>query len=91
MTEARALAEPMLPVKVDGKVLSMLVDSGATHSTITGTVDTALLFSTTLSLTGFSGKAEILPFTKPLTTEVRGKRLSYSFISAYNSPVHLFG
>ncbi|XP_061120925.1 uncharacterized protein LOC133143150 [Syngnathus typhle] len=83
----------MLHVTVEGKPVKMLVDTGATYSSINTALPVSSLSKKTTTLVGFSGQPRTLPFTKPLETVITrtGCRLWHKYIHSTDTPINLMG
>ncbi|XP_057680077.1 uncharacterized protein LOC130908551 [Corythoichthys intestinalis] len=83
----------MLQVTVAGQTIHMLVDTGATYSSININLPPAALSKKTTTLVGFSGLPQILPFTKPLDTTIKntGQRFWHTYIHSLGTPINLMG
>ena len=89
---ATPLDEPTLNLKVNGKNVSFLGDTGATHLTIRKDVmPTAPLSLQRVNVVGISGIAKKIPRTQNLTVEYGPFEVHHAFLLAANSPVNLLG
>ncbi|XP_070403834.1 uncharacterized protein [Nothobranchius furzeri] len=85
-----ATADPLLSITVDGQHQPFLVETGATCSTIQ-TVPPSKTSTRTISVTGFSGEQQTLPFSLPLPTTVGNQTVLHSFVCSPTVPVNLLG
>ncbi|XP_057682819.1 uncharacterized protein LOC130909896 [Corythoichthys intestinalis] len=91
--ESNGLAEPIFQVTVAGQTIHMMVDTGATYSSINTNLPPAALSKKTTTLVGFSGQPQTLPFTKPLDTTIKktGQRFWHAYIHSLGTPINLMG
>ncbi|XP_061685740.1 uncharacterized protein LOC133506038 [Syngnathoides biaculeatus] len=83
----------MLQLTVVDTPVQMLVDTGATHSSINMPLPSTALSRRVTTLVGFSGRPQTLPFTRPLKTEITntGQKLYHSYVHAMDTPINLMG
>ncbi|XP_066195654.1 uncharacterized protein, partial [Sylvia atricapilla] len=81
--------EPMVTLRLEGKAVTFLVDTGATHSVLNymegqiGNKSTAII--------GATGREEIRPFLQPLDLSFGNKVLTHEFLYLPECPTPLLG
>ncbi|XP_053725193.1 uncharacterized protein LOC128761187 [Synchiropus splendidus] len=86
------MAEPLFPVTVEGQTINMLVDTGATLSSISLRIPAKKRSGNYMTLMGFAGVPVNLPISIPLKTEIAGLTQYHSFVLTHGkAPVHLMG
>lgn len=81
-------AEPQLQVTVEGHEHLMLVDTGASRSSLTTPYP---LSRQTIPLVGLAGTVLSLPLTEPLTTSLAGQTFRHQFVYSPQTPLCLLG
>lgn len=82
--------EPKMNVAVAGKCIPMLVDTGASYSTLKA-VPPEYLSKEKIYLTGLTGRPTPLHRTKTLPVTIAGQTLYSSLIASPQTPVNLLG
>nr|XP_049617673.1 uncharacterized protein LOC125992617 [Syngnathus scovelli] len=87
----QGLADPCIPVMVEGQTLQFMLDTGARYSTICELPPRLGVTNHTVTLVGFSGLPDSLPLTGPAIVEVGKQRLEHSFVFSSKCPLNLMG
>ena len=87
--EGQGLAEPCLQLTVNGKRRWFMVDTGARYSTLAEPM--CSLSSHYVSVLGFSGTEQRLPFTVPLPVWLGRQVMEHPFLYAPDCPRDLLG
>lgn len=85
------MADPVLPLEVNGVSTMALVDTGATRSSVNMPLPQTSMSTDSIPLVGFSGKPLTLPLTKPLPTILAGFKFEYRFVHSPRTPMCLLG
>ena len=81
--------EPIIHVNIEGKMIPMMIDTGATCTCIRKEYASHLpLSGQYIQIVGFSGKTMLNPTTKPVTVIICAK---LEIVVCKNSPVNLLG
>lgn len=81
----------MLPVQVNGRNVDILVDSGATISTVKTSEHVCAPTAKYITTVGVSGIPNAEPLSHPAELNVEGANVQHSFLISENSPINLMG
>ena len=84
--------EPIINVNIEGKIIPMMIDTGATCTCIRKEYASHLpLSGQYIQTVGFSGKIMLNPTTQPVTVKIGAKETKIEIVVCKNSPVNLLG
>ena len=94
MLSSQADKEPTLQVNIEGKSVTLMIDTGAIYSCVT-TADAQHLprskSGRVAKTIGFSGQVQLIPFSAPVTVELDGKQIKMPILMSDHTPINLMG
>ncbi len=83
--------DPFLPVNVNGRTVEILIDSGATLSTVKSNEHVCTATNNFVTTVGVSGVPQKEPLSKCTNITVDGNNVTHSFLISETSPINLMG
>lgn len=83
--------EPIIPAIIDQQEHQLMMDTGATHSSVGKTGSGLLLSNSSVKTIGFSGKPQIIPLTQPVPMRIADRTIFVPLLYSAYTPVNLLG
>ena len=83
--------EPTIPVLIQDREHSFMVNTGATYSCIGKDGSGLPLSNASIKTVGFSGKSQVIPLTQPVPMLIAGKTVLAPLLYSANTPINLLG